>query len=613
MCGILGSLNLSFDDSALDLLKHRGPDDFGITAFHAGRHTVLFGHRRLSILDLSAAGHQPMVSQCGRYAIIFNGEIYNHSDLRKKLPSSIQYSGHCDTETILYYLKHFGINGVADLNGIFSLALLDTVQNKLYLARDPFGVKPLYYAASESTLIFSSEIRPLKTLLKKVSLDKAALASLLRLRYNASPETLYREVQKIRPGHCMTIDLNKNQVDIDHHCFIKPNPPEINLSLQQSLRQYSDVIEEAVGRQLLADVQVGILLSGGVDSAVVAALAKKSYSGTLKAFTIGFEGTNSEDEIEDAAETARILGLEHHYKKISFTDFLDQINKCTRIVEEPLATTSIIPMYFLAELASKHVKVVLTGQGADEPLGGYKKYKLELLQNMMPKFVNRMIHPLVRLANVKNETVIRGASALRFDSEIDRFMATLEVFSIEEIEQLLRVRDTSSLKRVQYFYDTLKLKHSVTPVERLMALDTRLNLSDDLLNYTDKLTMHFSLECRVPMLDLELLRFIESLARRFKVTLTEGKRIHKMYARKFLPEAIINRKKKGFESPTRSWFISESEKIKDILLLPGSEFSRQVNQSFVANIIAQHKRGFNMEKQIFLLLTIFFWLENVND
>ena len=360
-------------------------------------------------------------------------------------------------------------------------------------------------------------------------------------------------------------------------------------------------------------MEVGILLSGGVDSAIVAALAKKNYGGTLKAFTIGFEGENFEDEIEDAAETARILDLEHHFKKISFSDFLAQIKKCTQVVEEPLATTSIIPMYFLAELASKHVKVVLTGQGADEPLGGYKKYKLELLRSNVPFFLRGLIFPFVKFANVKNETVFRGSNALRIQSELERFLVAFEVFDVGEIEKLIQVTDLLSEKRVHYFYDILQFKNKISSAEKMMALDTRLNLADDLLNYTDKLTMHFSMECRVPMLDLELVKYIEYLPRRFKLNLIKEKRIHKKYAEALLPDEIINRKKKGFQSPTRNWFVKESKIIKDILLQSGSNFSKVFNQTFVSEIIKQHTLGYNREKQIFLLLTIYYWLENIED
>lgn len=613
MCGILGSVNIFFDNSILDLIKHRGPDDYGTEEVHINTNKIRFSQRRLSIIDLSPAGHQPMFTECGNYLIIFNGEIYNHLELRDKLPKTINYRGHSDTETILYYLKEYGINGIKDFNGIFAIAFLDQINNKLFLARDLFGVKPLYYyEGTNNDLLFSSEIRPIKALLKEVNLNKDALANLLRLRYNPSPDTLFQQIKKVHPGHYLEIKLNTNQLLLQNHSYLSEIQKTIYYPRNEAVNLYGQKLEEAVKRQLLSDVEVGVLLSGGIDSAIVAALAQKHYTSKLKTFTIGFEGANSEDEIEDAAETAKILGVEHKFRKISFTDFIDIIKKCTQIVEEPLATTSIIPMYYLSELASKEVKVVLTGQGADEPLGGYIRYKSELIRDIIPSFLHTKLPSIVQLTKIKNEKIIRGTNAIVVKNEIDRFLASYEVFTNDEIFQLINHHDKTSYQRIDYLYKILNCKSKNHPVERMMALDTRLNLSDDLLNYTDKITMNFALECRVPMLDLELISFIESLPYNLKLNLSRGKIIHKEFARKILPDKIINRKKKGFLSPTNNWFKNEADIIKDILLSTDSNFSKVFNQNYVADIIKLHLQGYNKEKQIFLLLSIYFWFESLD-
>ncbi len=611
MCGILGTINKSFDASVLDVIKHRGPDDFGMETIEVLDNVVQLGQRRLSIIDLSQAGHQPMQTDCGQYMIIYNGEVYNYEELRDRLPCNLAFKGHSDTETLLYYLKEYGIEGVRDFNGIFAFAFLDLEKKKMYLARDPFGVKPLYYAQGEhKDLIFSSELGPIKAILKKREVDLNAMATLLRLRYNPSPYTLDSNIKKIRPGHYFEIDLINGKLESRHVAFLSKIPETRKAKSPQLIEEYGKVMESAVKRQLLSDVEVGILLSGGIDSAVVAALANKHYDGRLKAFTVGFEGAHMEDEIEDAAETAEILGLDHYYRKISFTDFLRMMEDGTRIVEEPLATTSLIPMYFLSELAARHVKVVLTGQGADEPLGGYTRYKSELIREKVPPLIQAVLPSVVRLTKVRNEKVLRGVNALRFKEECDRFLAVYEIFKPEEIQRLIGQGDSESAGLISYFYDTLGCKTKSHGVERMMALDARLNLSDDLLNYTDKITMHFSLECRVPMLDIELVKFIESLPLSSKVDLKGGKRIHKQFAKALLPEKIINRKKKGFQSPTKLWFKKEEEQIKSILLEPETEFAHFFDQSYVAEIIRQHQQGYNREKQIFLLLSIYFWLKN---
>jgi asparagine synthase (glutamine-hydrolysing) len=610
MCGILGSVNLQFTQSHLDLLKHRGPDDFGLKSFSVNNNTIVLGHRRLSIIDTSLAGHQPMISACGNYAIIFNGEIYNHAELREKLPSDIQYKGYSDTESILYYLIKFGIQSVCNFNGIFSFAFLDIKANNLFLVRDPFGVKPLYFSLGKGNqLIFSSEIKTINSLTRKRSLNGEALATLLRLRYNPSPETLYEGIFKLRPGHLLEVKIGTD-LEYKNSSFLVQKhqiAEKVNGSI---VSKYGTELESAVQRQLLSDVEVGILLSGGIDSALVAALAQKHYSNKLKAFTIGFEGTHVEDEIGDAEATARALGLEHYYKRISFMDFLGMIKKCSTIVEEPLATTSIIPMYFLSELASSKVKVVLTGQGADEPLGGYTRYKLELLRSKIPEIFQQLIFPICKRIKSKNEQISRGIKAININNDVKRFLATYEIFTDKEIYGLLSKKEILSTQRITYYYDLLNCKTMEHSVERMMALDMHLNLADDLLNYTDKITMYHGLECRVPMLDLKLINFIKSLPVSYKLNLKQGKIIHKKYAEQLLPYEIIHRRKKGFQSPTHLWFKQESNTIKEILLTDRSTFSSIFNQGYVKTIINQHKNGRNREKQIFLLLSIYYFLES---
>lgn len=613
MCGIVGSINFKLEENILSLINHRGPDDFGINSFDTSNHTIHLGQRRLSIIDLSPAGHQPMISSCGQYSIVFNGEIYNHLDLREKLPKNIVYKGHSDTETILYYLIHFGINQISDLNGIFAICFFDKKNEKIHLARDPFGVKPLYYFLDRKKMIFSSEIRPVKALLEQKTLNQRALASLLRLRYNASPDTLYNEIQKLIPGHTLSFDLTQPElIPIKKYFALKP-PKKINDSKKNLIERYGHELEKAVKRQLLADVEVGILLSGGIDSALVAALAQKQYNGKLKAFTIGFEGDFEEDEIADAAFTAQVLGLDHYIKKITFTDFLGLIQECSRIVEEPLATTSMIPMYFLAQMTSEKVKVVLTGQGADEPLGGYTRYRSEIVRQNTPSIFRGMIKPVIKIFNIKNEQLRRGANALGISDEIERFLSVYEIFTTTEIQKLIATNDTLSVKRITGFYNLLSCEHMNSSAEKMMAIDTRMNLADDLLNYTDKITMNFSMECRVPMLDIELINFIESLPVKLKLKRKGGKIIHKEYAKTILPNEIINRPKKGFQSPTKKWFREEMKTLEEILLSPNSVFSKIFNTTAVAEVLKQHAVGYNKEKQIFLLLSIFFWMESNPD
>jgi asparagine synthase (glutamine-hydrolysing) len=270
----------------------------------------------------------------------------------------------------------------------------------------------------------------------------------------------------------------------------------------------------------------------------------------------------------------------------------------------------MIPMFFLAELASKYVKVVLTGQGADEPLGGYTRYKSELLQEKIPGFVQRLVGNMTAGRNIRHEKIQRGIGTLGISDDIERFLAVYQVFQPAEIKAMINTTDLRSNASLRYFYDSLDCAKKIHSVERMMVMDTRLNLSDDLLNYTDKITMRFSIECRVPMLDLDLVKYIESLPLPMKVNLRSGKLIHKQFAQRILPDRIIDRPKKSFQSPTQLWFRSGAEQIRELLLQKDTPFSSIFAREAVGRIIDQHQEGFNREKQIFLLLSIYFWLES---
>lgn len=607
MCGIIGSINSPFDLSALKLIEHRGPDASEIENFEVGEHQIGLGLVRLAILELTEAGKQPMISSCGKFAISFNGEIYNHLDLREKL-KEIEFKGRSDTESILYYLMKFGIDSVSDFNGIFGFTFLDIENKKLYLARDPFGVKPVYYLRDDEDFIFSSEIRPVKELQKNPTPDLQNLSTLLRLRYLPSPLTLHENIHKLKPGHYIEVDLASKKLLYSEKYFPKKTSSPKNSPKMKSLEGYGFYLENAVKRQLMADVEVGVLLSGGVDSALVAAIAQKNYSGKLKAFTIGFEGVHEEDEIQAAAETAEILGLEHFSKKISFDNFLSIFKETTRIIEEPLATTSVIPMYYLSQLASEHVKVVLTGQGADEPLGGYQRYQGELISGKIPRGLIRSSKNIVSQIGVKNERILRSANALGEKNDVQRFLNVYSIFNQNEIQQLLNVKEEKAFDLISYFYNILNCSNKKTSVERMMAIDLRMNLADDLLLYTDKITMNFSLECRVPMLDTELVRFMESLPAKEKLAFRKTKIIHKEYAKKVLPARIINRKKYAFQSPTKIWFKNYNDQIRELLLNPGI-FTEIFNVEGIHKVLDDHLKGYNREKQIFLLLSIYYWLQ----
>jgi asparagine synthase (glutamine-hydrolysing) len=604
MCGILTTVNLPFDQSALDTIRHRGPDGSGISQAVVGAHLVTLGHRRLSILDLSAAGHQPMWTPDRTHAIVYNGEIYNHTDLRAGL-DSIAYRGHSDTETILHCLARRGPGCAAAFNGIFAFCLLDVGAKKMYLVRDTFGIKPLYYRLDQRTLVACSELRGIRRFFDD-PLDPESLAELLRLRYLPAPDTLLQNVQKLRPGHIAEIDLNGPMPRVSEYPFPERRPVATTRSARaEAISQYRATLTSAVRRQLQSDVEVGVLLSGGVDSAVVAALAQKAVPYRMKAFTVGYSEADSSDEIADAAESARVVGLDHHHVRIGFENFLELLPSINSMVEEPLATTSIVPMFALSRLASSHVKVVLSGQGADEILGGYRRYQMELLRGWIPMAAV----PLARriLGGTRREAIARTLGAIGEPDDVRRFEEVYTVFPADRIAKLIGRAETRAEDRIRYFFDLLHCAARREPVERMMSLDARMNLADDLLLYTDKITMHHSLECRVPLLDLELVRLVESLPRAYRIAAGRGKRIHKWAAEKILPAHIVHRKKKGFQSPASRWFRSGGL-LRDILLDPKSRFASAFDLREVERVLREHESGLNRERHIFLLLSLHFWM-----
>ncbi len=608
MCGIVGTVNLPLGQAELDLIAHRGPDGEGLTTHAVGAHQVWLGHRRLAIVDLSPNGAQPMATPDGRHVLIFNGEIYNHADLRRRR-QDVAFRGHSDTETLLHALAAEGTAAINGLNGIFAFAWLDIAGRRLVLARDPFGVKPLYYASSGAGFCFASELKPLLKLVP-AGIDTGNLATLLKLRFSPSPDTLFRGIHRLRAGHVLEVRLDGAAPTVREFPYITAVPAAATPpGMAAAVATYGELFQRAVRRQLMADVEIGVLLSGGVDSALVAAVAQRHSSRPLKAFTVGFKDSDAQgvDEIDDARVTAEALGLEHHAVRIGFEDFVESLQDCVRVVEEPLATTSIVPMRFLSRLAATHVKVVLSGQGADEPLGGYVRYQGEIVGQHVPRPAARAARALARALGVRNERVRRGLDSLSQADEIGRFIEAYAVFPDDEIEALTGARTSGARERLRYFHDLLGCAALPTSVERMMALDMRLGLADDLLLYTDKITMRSSLECRVPILDLELVAFIQSLPQKYKVTYGSGKIIHKRYATSLLPPAIVNRVKKGFWSPTGAWF-RNTALLRTLLLDKNSKFAGFFDLTAVDRAIVQHSQGHNRERHLFLLLCLYFWL-----
>ena len=612
MCGLAGQISpapfhFSFQET-VHAFAHRGPDAQEHIELECGEQNIWLGHARLSILDLSEAGAQPMFSSREQWVIVFNGEIYNHLSLRDP---NTTYKGHSDTETLLELLSTKGIEATLPLlNGMYAFAALDIHNKKLHLVRDPFGIKPLYIHHDSGTLSFSSELRTLYAMGINTSLDPDALQTFLSLRYTPSPQTLLFGIQRLPPGHHLCYDLESSDYTV--HRFIHPTSHRFVGNETVAMRSYEYELRNAVSRQLISDVPVGLLLSGGIDSALVAAMAKEQGT-ELQTYTVGFGSQHDECEISDAAHTAQILGLPHHSITVTPESLWDDLPKIIASIEEPLGTTSILPMWSLVQRAREDVTVVLTGQGSDEPWGGYRKYQQELIRDRAPEWIWRAlkhipIHPSYP------DPIRRGLRSIPFSNPVDRFFENYTLFSKQERKELTGRQDSGiSKERIRYWL-AWQQTGSVPNAEQMMRIDTRMNLADDLLLYGDKISMAFGLEARVPMLDIQLVQWIESLPLSYKCTRKEGKRIHKAMAEQYLPKEIVHRKKKGFQVPFGTWCRGVwKEKVAEILLSTGSPHLESLNKPVIEEIWKQHQQGINHERVLFALLSFAIWNQQIKE
>lgn len=613
MCGIVGVVGRKAigDAFALEQLSHRGPDGSGMESVSVNGRIVEFGHTRLSILDLSPAGAQPMYSHDKRWLVTFNGEIYNHLSIRKEL--STDFKGTSDTETLVESLARHGMQKTLDqLNGMFAFAALDTVECKLYLVRDPYGVKPVYYH-EQGGLTFASEIKALSAVEGfTVEPDMQGLQTFLTLRFVPSPHTIYKGVMRLKPGHVLIHDVNSGQTDIS--CYLRQKHAQFRGTLSDACDAYRETLERSVKSQLLSDVPVGVLLSGGIDSAIVAAMAAQHKPG-IKGFTVGFEKDVSECEIADAAETASVLGLQHEYIRLGASELLGCVQSVARSVEEPLGTTSMLAMWHLAALARRDVTVVLTGQGSDEPWGGYLLYQAELLRNRIPFPV--MAGRLAKLVNYipkLPDALYRGANMLGIADEAERFCEARALFTSQERVALTGESGSGeAVEGIRYWLDFMK-GQDINSVERMMRVDTRMNLPDDLLLYGDKITMAVSLEARVPMLDIELMDFVNSLPPDYRLKLGNRKIVHKEMALRYLPSSIVSRPKKGFQIPFGSLARTDwKDYLHSVLLDQNAKYLSVVNRKGVEQIWLQHQSGNrDCSRQLFALLMLGECFENLD-
>lgn len=580
MCGIVGFINnnnlsnstgLDFVKKSILSLNHRGPDSFGILDVDNNGNIIL-GHTRLSILDLTEAGSQPMSSASSNIVIAFNGEIYNHLKLREKLKNdgySINWKSSSDTETIVELIDHYGINKTLTmLHGMFAFSVYDKSLNKLTLVRDKAGEKPLYYSVKNSTLIFSSELSVLtnyKYFQKKISLN--ALNSYLKLSYVPSPLSIFEDTFKIEPGTYLEFNLNNQTLEAHKSTWFSVTKKYLNnshdqvLNYEESKNKLDEILNNAVDKQLLSDVEVGTFLSGGIDSSIISAIASSQIENNkLKTFSVSFEDQQL-DESSYAKQLADYIGSDHYNVNFSDFDLSKAITDLPKIYDEPFADSSQLPTIALSEFASKQVKVCLSGDGGDEVFGGYNRYiygnKLFKFSKKFPKSTSLLSKIstigtnqffLKLLSNLVYVTGINKSSML--DEKISKFiylLSKLQNSKGEIYESILNFdsKDFMSQSGLNLRADEQADEQCLDFADFLMLSDFNNYLPDDIFTKVDRAAMHFSLETRAPLLDEEVLSFALSVPSAFKIS-GQSKRILRDVGSKYVPKDFFLRPKQGF-------------------------------------------------------------------
>ena len=606
MCGILGSVNKAFDKDTLELINHRGPDDSDMVQLNLNEGKIHLGHVRLSIQDLSYAGHQPMYSADKKFIIIFNGEIYNHLDLRKKL-TDISFNGHSDTESIVNYIAKYGIESVKEFNGIFGLALLDIQEQKLYIARDRFGVKPLYYYQDKDSFVFSSEIKPILHIVKDFKLNPEALNEYCILRYNPSPLTTIQDIYKVSPGEILAYDLKEGHLTK----LLNINDKLIsNIKIDKNKNEaywvdaLDETLEAAIERQMMSDVEVGSFLSGGLDSALITAIASKYSSHKIKTFCIGFDGSEEFDETKDARRSAEILNTEHYDVIANASEYMKNLEESTFINEEPNGTENTFAQYEISKLATQYTKVLLAGQGADEIFMGYGKYNAELKRDKYLPFIKIAKQFSFFFNHPKYHKLQRALYSLTENNERQRFEKIYTVFTDAERQKLFNKNQLSHETSLDYFYQLIPKELSA--LDKMSILDTYTSLSDELLMYGDKMTMATSVEMRVPFLDNHVVALAQKIPNKYKIKNGVHKYILKEVAKKHLPDEIIYRKKRGFDMPSLEWFQNDlNDDIMQLLCSKNSLITQYINQEEIVKLVLKYKnkKEFDVRK-IYLLMNI---------
>jgi asparagine synthase (glutamine-hydrolysing) len=621
VCGLAGIV--TFDGAPVeavtlaamgDCLRHRGPDAAGYHVDTAAAAGVGLVHRRLSIIDLSTAADQPLSNEDGSVQVLLNGEIYNFRELRADLATRHTFRSHGDTEVIAHLYEERGEDAIAALDGMFALVIWDARARRLVLARDHFGKKPLYYWRDSRRLVFGSEIKALLAAGVPVEMAEENLGEYLAFGYVPTPRTLFRGILKLPPASLLVADASGVAAPRGYWDLRFPPAGEAApVRAADAADRVRDLLFAAVRKRLVADVPLGLLLSGGVDSAAVAAIMARLVPGRVRTFTVGFEGDAFFDERPYAARVARYLDTEHHASVVR-PQAGELLETLLDHHDEPFGDSSALPTYLVAREARTHVTVALNGDGGDETFAGYDRFRAALIADRIPS-------PLAHALRVASRLLPEGPTQHATRRRIRRFADKAALPFVERVFSWSSFFDLPTLRALDgdhvadrdrilsSYREALERCAGASLLSRLLYLNARTYLLDDLLPKMDRMSMAHGLETRSPMLDRSLIEYVAALPDRLKRRGGRGKIVLKKAVADMVPAEILSRPKHGFGVPLGEWFRGELKPRMEALLGDRPRLGRWLRPDAVQRLIAEHLSGKgDRGHQLWTLMTLELWL-----
>lgn len=628
MCGIVGFIdknkNKEIVNDMLNIQSYRGPDDSGV--YFDEKSGVHFGHNRLSIQDLSSYGHQPFVSDCEDYVIVFNGEVYNFKSIRNELEVlGCKFISNSDTEVILYSYKEWGIKCIDKFIGMFAFAILDKLNNKLFLARDRAGVKPLYYYIYEDQFMFSSEIKSFHKHPKFKKKQKfEVLPYFFQFGYIPAPFTIFKDCFKLEAGYCLELKIDNLEFKVTKYWDVNDFylQEKFTKSEDEILGDIEKILDDAIDLRMVSDVTVGIFLSGGYDSSLVASILAKKQSKKINTFTIGFDDENY-NEAKHAKTIAKYLDTNHTEYYMKNSDMLDLVESLPFYYDEPFGDSSALPTMIVSKLSRQSVTVALSADGGDEVFCGYSKYFfLNKLQNIFSnsfkrevlkrgfnlfsadsvEYINQKLPKSLKQTNVKDK-YIKFQRAINSSSLEEMFENASSYVDKYEIFKFVKVS-----KNQELFKKWEKIG-SVEFLNQMMAIDYKLFMNDDVLTKVDRATMSVSLEGREPLLDHRIIEYMARVPLEIKYKNNQGKYLLRQVLYKYIPKELVDKPKSGFQIPLNEWLRDELKP----LVLKYLDDSRLDESIFNIEKITQLKKrffaGVDIGTTIWFILMYQMWKE----